>query len=69
VELPSPVVASRQRAAEIGFAFSCEDEVGRLLAVLAATVPAGGRILEIGTGMGVAWPGSSPGSAIEKTER
>jgi predicted O-methyltransferase YrrM len=46
-----------KRAAEIGFRLSCDDDVGRLLAVLAAAVRFGGRILEIGTGMGVglAW--------------
>jgi demethylmenaquinone methyltransferase/2-methoxy-6-polyprenyl-1,4-benzoquinol methylase len=36
---------------------SCEPEVGALLAVLAAAVPTGGRILELGTGSGAgtAW--------------
>jgi predicted O-methyltransferase YrrM len=36
---------------------SCEPGTGRLLAVLAAAVPAGGRVLELGTGTGVgtAW--------------
>lgn len=46
-----------ERAGELGFEQSCEAEVGRLLAVLAASVPRGGRILEIGTGagFGTAW--------------
>ena len=36
---------------------SCDPGVGRLLAVLAAAVPANGRVLELGTGTGVgtAW--------------
>ena len=53
-QLIAHVTAAAQRA---GFAMSCEPEVGALLAVLAAAVPAGGRILELGTGAGVgtAW--------------
>jgi len=45
----------RARAAE--FAYSSDPEVGRVLAMLSARVPIGGRILEIGTGTGVglAW--------------
>ena len=56
-ELPETVVAAYERAASTGFQFACEVEVGRLLATLAAAVPNGGRILEIGTGVGVglAW--------------
>jgi demethylmenaquinone methyltransferase/2-methoxy-6-polyprenyl-1,4-benzoquinol methylase len=44
-------------AADAGFSQSCEPAVGRLLATLAASVPNGGRILELGTGCGVgtAW--------------
>src|SRR5579872_240975 len=55
--VPAVVAAARERATDIGFAFSCDDETGRLLAVLAAAVAEGGRILEIGTGVGVgcAW--------------
>jgi predicted O-methyltransferase YrrM len=51
------VAAARQRAAQAGFQLSSDDEVGRLLAVLAAATPRGGRILELGTGVGVglAW--------------
>ena len=58
VEDPPPgVVEAQRRADRLGFVLSCEPEVGRLLAVLAAAVPAGGRILEMGTGAGVgtAW--------------
>lgn len=51
------VVAAERRAAEHGFEHSCERGVGELLAVLAAATPLGGRILELGTGLGVglAW--------------
>jgi demethylmenaquinone methyltransferase/2-methoxy-6-polyprenyl-1,4-benzoquinol methylase len=51
------VLAAYARAADTGFQLSCEVEVGRLLAALSAAVPEGGRILEIGTGVGVglAW--------------
>ena len=55
--LPPLVTAARQRAVDSGFALACEPGVGRLLAALAAAVPAHGRILEMGTGVGVgtAW--------------
>jgi predicted O-methyltransferase YrrM len=55
--VPPPVAGAKRRAKDLRFAKSCEDKVGRLLAVLAAAVPPGGRILEIGTGVGVglAW--------------
>ena len=51
------MAAAAQRAGAAGFPYSCEPAVGRLLAVLAACVPPGGRILELGTGTGVgtAW--------------
>lgn len=44
-------------AREHGFDHSCESPTGELLAALAAAVPEGGRILELGTGAGVglAW--------------
>ncbi|MFZ0170770.1 MAG: class I SAM-dependent methyltransferase [Acidimicrobiales bacterium] len=56
-ELPEIVLAAHERAERTGFRLACELEVGRLLAVLAAAVPDNGRILEIGTGVGVglAW--------------
>ena len=56
-ELPESVLAAYERAARTGFQLACEAEMGRLLAVLAAAVPSGGRVLEIGTGTGVglAW--------------
>jgi demethylmenaquinone methyltransferase/2-methoxy-6-polyprenyl-1,4-benzoquinol methylase len=55
--IPPLVRAAEARAAALGFAQSCEPDVGRLLTVLAAGVPRGGRILEIGTGAGAgtAW--------------
>ena len=51
-------VANRRRFAnERGFEQSSADDVGRVLAVLAAAVRRDGRVLEIGTGAGVglAW--------------
>lgn len=51
--VPDAVAAARRRANRLRFNQSCEDRVGRLLAVLSAAVPPGGRILEIGTGVGV----------------
>ena len=55
--LPPTVLAAENRAVERGFEHSCERGVGEMLAVLAATTPLGGRILELGTGFGVglAW--------------
>lgn len=54
---PPGVDLAHDRAAELGFPLSCEDVAGALLATLAAAVPRGGRILELGTGAGVglAW--------------
>ncbi|MFD2352869.1 O-methyltransferase [Nonomuraea ferruginea] len=47
----------RRATERAGFAYSCDPGVGRLLAVLAAGLPARARVLEIGTGTGVgtAW--------------
>jgi demethylmenaquinone methyltransferase/2-methoxy-6-polyprenyl-1,4-benzoquinol methylase len=55
--VPELVHAAQQRAERAGFTMSCEPAVGRLLGVLAAAVPPGGRVLEMGTGAGVgtAW--------------
>jgi predicted O-methyltransferase YrrM len=55
--VPPAVAAAKRRAIDSRFMQSCEDNVGRLLATLTAAVPSGGRILEIGTGvgMGLAW--------------
>uniref|UniRef100_A0AAU2K4M4 Class I SAM-dependent methyltransferase n=1 Tax=Streptomyces sp. NBC_00049 TaxID=2903617 RepID=A0AAU2K4M4_9ACTN len=54
--LPTPLPALRAAAREAGFSLSCEERTGGLLAVLAAARP-GGRILELGTGVGegTAW--------------
>jgi predicted O-methyltransferase YrrM len=54
---PALVAAASGRARLAGFGLSCEPAVGRLLAVLAAQLPAGARVLELGTGAGVgtAW--------------
>lgn len=54
---PAAVAAATRRAADAGFGYSCEPEVGQVLAVLAAGVPVGGHILELGsgTGVGTAW--------------
>lgn len=56
-EVPPVVAAALDRADRAGFERSCVEGVGRLLAVLAAAVPEGGRICELGTGVGVglAW--------------
>ena len=43
---------ARANAERLGFTMSSDDETGRLLSVLASAVPAGGRILELGTGVG-----------------
>ncbi|MGV9883191.1 O-methyltransferase [Streptomyces sp. NPDC003006] len=57
VRVPPGVALAHDRERELGFDKSSDPEVGALLAVLAAAVPAGGRILETGTGagMGLAW--------------
>ncbi|MFD6878339.1 MULTISPECIES: O-methyltransferase [unclassified Streptomyces] len=57
LQVPPAVGAGYARARQIGFNKSCCPEVGALMSVLAAAVPTGGRILELGTGVGVglAW--------------
>ena len=50
VLLPEPVRLAAERAERAGFTMSCAPGTGRLLAVLAAAVPANGRVLELGTG-------------------
>jgi predicted O-methyltransferase YrrM len=64
VVLPEMVRSADRLMSSLGFALSCEPEVGRLLATLAAAVPPDGRILELGTGAGVgtAWLASGLGS-------
>lgn len=53
MKVPSRVAALRQRAVDSDFHFSSDDRTGELLAVLAASVRSGGRICELGTGLGV----------------
>lgn len=57
VGIPEGVLAATERAAEAGFESSSEPGIGRVLMTLAAAVRPGGRVLEIGTGLGVgtAW--------------
>ncbi len=54
-ELPGSVLAAYERAARAGFQLACDVEVCRLLAAHAAAVPCVGRLVEIGTGAGLAW--------------
>ena len=51
--LPPIVDAAFRRANDSGFTLSCEPAVGALLASLAAATPRDGRVLELGTGVGV----------------
>ncbi|KFG02095.1 methyltransferase [Streptomyces scabiei] len=55
-QLPSSLTELQEAARTAGFSMSCEPRTGSLLATLAATRP-GGRILELGTGVGegTAW--------------
>ena len=57
VPVPPLVAAALARASRTGFPMSCDTAVGRLLAVAAARLPEGARVLELGTGAGVgtAW--------------
>ena len=67
MSLPRTVADALERAERRGFAHSCEEGTGRLLRVLAAAVPEGGRILEVGTGVGVgcAWMVDGLGSRTD----
>jgi len=53
VRVPPAALAGYARATHVGFEMSSTPEVGQLLSTLAAAVPEGGRILELGTGVGV----------------
>jgi predicted O-methyltransferase YrrM len=54
--LPPKLPLIKERTRELGFDMACEDSVGALLRMLAASKK-GGRLLELGTGTGVgtAW--------------
>lgn len=69
--IPAAVTDLRAAARDAGFTMSCEERTGSLLAVLAATRPAG-RILELGTGVGegTAWllSGMSPAARLVSVE-
>ncbi|MFF1409738.1 O-methyltransferase [Streptomyces sp. NPDC058289] len=70
-QLPSALPALRTEAADAGFTLSSEDRTGSFLAALAAGRP-GGRILELGTGVGegAAWllSGMDPASRLTTVE-
>ncbi len=55
--VPELVAQAQERARLAGFSASCEPPTGSMLAVLAASTPARGAILELGTGccVGTAW--------------
>lgn len=65
--MPTLVLEAEARATQTGFTGSCEPLVGELLACLAAVVPRDGRVLELGTGMGVglAWIVTGLGSRTD----
>src|SRR5438874_9025491 len=71
VDIPATVLAARKCSAEVGFAMACENRAGALLRTLAASKP-GGRILELGTGIGVgtAWllAGMDPTARLTSVE-
>jgi len=57
IPMPSLVQEATARARREGFSLSCDPAVGRLLAVLAVCLPAGARVLELGTVPAQAPPG------------
>jgi hypothetical protein len=58
--VPPLVAAAASRAREAGFPMSCDPAVGRLLAVLAAHLPARAKVVELGTVPAWALPGHIP---------
>ncbi|MEV0093455.1 class I SAM-dependent methyltransferase [Streptomyces sp. NPDC050738] len=67
-EGPAALAALRSAASDAGFTLSCEDRTGAFLATLAAAVPSGGRILELGTGVGAGSAWLLSGMAAEGVE-
>ncbi|MFF2365367.1 O-methyltransferase [Streptomyces sp. NPDC058122] len=69
--IPTALPALRSKARDAGFTMSSEDRTGSLLAAFAAARP-GGRILELGTGVGegTAWllSGMDPDSCLTTVE-
>jgi demethylmenaquinone methyltransferase/2-methoxy-6-polyprenyl-1,4-benzoquinol methylase len=67
--IPERIGEATERAAQAGFEHSSEPGIGRVLMALAAAVRPGGRVLEIGTGLGVgtAWliEGLAAGTDVE----
>jgi len=65
--IPTIVSDALERSNRADFKMSSELEVGKLLAVLASSVQMGGRILEIGTGIGLgtAWLVAGLGSRTD----
>lgn len=71
-DVPTRVLSAVATATDLDFVFCVRPEVGRLLAVLAAGLPAGARVGETGTGTGagLAWMVSSaPGATFVSIER
>ncbi|MBO0515101.1 class I SAM-dependent methyltransferase [Streptomyces beijiangensis] len=67
-EGPAVIAALRTAASDAGFLMSCDDRTGAFLATLAAAVPPGGRILELGTGVGAGSAWLLSGMAAEGVE-
>jgi predicted O-methyltransferase YrrM len=65
--IPAPVAHAKRRAVKQHVTRTCTDGVGRLLAVQAAHLPPGAKVLEIGTGVGIAtaWLVSGLGSRTD----
>lgn len=52
--IPVPVAHAKRRAVGVPFSRPCDDGVGRFLAVQVAHLPPNARLLEVGTGVGIA---------------
>lgn len=66
---PAAVAEATGRGRAAGVETACEPDVGRVLAVLAGHIRPGGRVLELGTGVGVgtAWILSGLGPRADVT--